>query len=357
MKKVRLLVLGLAGVVSLALASPALAERTLVVTPSDYIASGAGTNTIEIAQADSDAPLAKVTLYAPVGYGSLLNEAPGATIGQVSAVVVIKALAGAKVPVTGAIQVDDPAKYTSDQAAVACAGAVRHDAVWLLRLSLQGQALDVPMYVDRVTQGPETGFAAFRMQVCFRSPDIPVAQGGQPNGVTPISARIALERTFSNPSTNGTYTWRAVFLPYTPGTGNVNVAGAVEARSLIQLPTQLTIKGSKVKRKVGKRTFTYAQLSGNITRVGVGVSGLSVRVLKNGKLVATVKSRAGGAWSVRIRITGRSVVTFSAQVVVPVSRVDAAGCAGAVAPPAARCESATAAPASVKSRGTFRIRP
>ena len=357
MKKVRLLVLGLAATVGLALASPALATRTLTITPNDYNVSGAGGNTIAIEQSDSDAPLAKVTLYAPVGYASLLNEQPGANIGSVSAVVMIKALAGAKVPVQGAILVDDPAKYTSQQAAVACAGAVRHDAVWLLKLSLQGQALDVPMFVDRVTQGTETGFAAFKMQVCFRSPDIPVEQGGQPNGVTPLSARIFLERTFANPGTNGTYTWRAVFIPFRAGTGTIDVAGAVEARSLVQLPTQLTIKGKKVKRKVGKKTLTYAEVSGTITRVGVGVAGLNVRVRLNGKLVAAVKSRAGGAYSVRVRIRGKSVVTFSSQVVVPVRRVDAAGCAGPTAPPAARCESATAAPATVVSRGTYRVRP
>lgn len=355
MTKVRFLVLGLVGATALALASPALASHTLVVTPSDYNVNGAGTTTLRLAMAETERPIAKITIYAPLGWASPLSETAGTTIGQARALVVIKSLAGAKATVEGAIVADDPAKYTTNPAAVQCAGAVRHDAVWLLNLSLQGQSLQVPVFVDRVAQGPETGFASFKLQVCFASPDVPPSQGGQSVGAMPIEMQLTLNSgVFRNPSTNGTYSWRALVTPYNPGTATANPALTEEVRSLVLLPTQLTLAGRKVIRKVGKRRLAYATLNGTLTQVNAGVAGRFVRILANGKRVATVSTNASGVYRVTLRLRART--TYTAQAVIPVRDAGATGCASPL-PGTAGCTKATVAPATVAGRGRVTLRP
>jgi hypothetical protein len=358
MKKARLLVLGLAALVALALASPALAVRTFTVSPAVLTVGGSGDFTVAFAQDDADAPLAKVTIYAPSGYSSLLSQAVGARIGIAKATVILKALAGAKVPdVPGEVTVGNPATYTSgtpQASAIACTGTATHEAFWVLTLTLAGTPVPVTVYVDRVTAGPETAFASLKLQVCFSSPDVPQDKGGAPTGAQPVSAQFTMTGVVTNPATAGTYTWRAIFTPYQPGTSTVNAAGSVEGRSLVQLPTQLTLSGKRIKKKVGKKTFTFARLGGTLTRVGVGVSGANVEILANGKRVTTVRTRARGVFSVDIRV--RATTTYTVRAVLGVQRIDAEGCAGQAVTPA-RCESATAAPATVKSAAGIRIRP
>ena len=348
MRKFRLLALAAAGGSALALASPTLAARTLTVSPGDYVRGGAAGNTIAFTRGANDARLAKVTVYVPLGYGSLLSEPVGSSVGDVAGLGVANLAGNDRLPFRGSVLVDDPAKYVARASAITCAGRITHDAVWVINVDYKGSIIKVPIYVDRVAQGPETGFSSFKLQMCFES---------GPNSLSPLSLRLFLKEVFRNPGTRGTYTWRAVFVPFAANNTTHDTAAAVEARSLVQLPQQLTIKGRKVKRTVGGKTLTYAQLSGFATRLGVGVPNANVRVRLNGKLVAVVKSRARGAWSTRVRIRGNSVVTFSAEYVYPVKRVDAEGCAGETAPPATRCETATQAPGVVRSNGTYRVRP
>src|SRR5215208_3208173 len=123
--KLKLLVPAIAGAASLALAGPALAIQTLTVTPEEYVVGGSGDFTISVAQ-----------------------------------------------------ETADPAKYASNPSNLGCTGQATHAAVWLLNLTLAGQTLPVPVYVDRVTTGAETGFAGLKLQVCFSSPDVPASAGG-----------------------------------------------------------------------------------------------------------------------------------------------------------------------------------
>src|SRR5215208_347528 len=220
--KLKLLVPAIAGAASLALAGPALAIQTLTVTPEEYVVGGSGDFTISVAQETADAPIAKLTIYAPVGYSSLFSQPLGAKIGTAQGTVILKALAGAQAPVAGDIINDDPAKYASNPSNLGCTGQATHAAVWLLNLTLAGQTLPVPVYVDRVTTGAETGFAGLKLQVCFSSPDVPASAGGAPNGAQPIAASMTLTDVIANPQTPGTYTWRTLFTPYQPGTANVN---------------------------------------------------------------------------------------------------------------------------------------
>jgi hypothetical protein len=357
--KLKILVLGILSTVALALAGPALAIQTLTVTPSEYVVGGSGNFTIGIAQDAADAPIAKVTIYAPVGYSSLFGQSVGAKIGTASGVVILKALAGARAPVTGDINVADPAAFRTDARNLGCTGQANHDAVWILNLSLAGNALPIPVFVDRVTTGAETGFAGIKLQVCFSSPDVPQASGGAPNGAQPIEAAMTLTDVIANPQTAGTYTWRTLFTPYTPGTANANPAGTVEARSLVQLPTQLTMTGKRTKKFTGKgkkrKALTYVTLRGSLTQVNVGVPGASVVIKANGKAVKTVRTTGTGAYAVTLRVTKKT--TFSADTSIAVKRDDAGGCAGAAVFPGVRCVTATVAAAAVKGRSPFTVVP
>lgn len=356
--RLKLLVLGVMGAAALALAAPAFAVQTLTVTPSQYVVGGSGDFTIAIAQDDADAPIAKVTIYAPVGYSSLFSQSIGAKIGTASGTVILNALAGARAPVAGDIVNDDPAKYTSNPSNLGCTGQAVHNAVWLLNLTLAGQTLAVPVYVDRVTTGPETGFAGLKLQVCFSSPDIPPASGGAANGAKPVAASMTLTNVIANPQTAGTYAWRAVFTPYNPGTATTNPAATTEARSLVQLPTQLTMTGKRTKKVTGKgtsrRVATYVTLRGSLTQVNVGASGYAVVIKANGKTVKTLTTGANGSYAVTIRVTKKT--TFSATATLPAKRDDATGCAGTSIAPAG-CKSATIAPAAVEASAPFTVVP
>jgi hypothetical protein len=356
--KVKLLVLAIASAAAMALAGPALAIQTLTVTPSEYVVGGSGDFTIAIAQDVADAPIAKVTIYAPVGYSSLFGQAVGAKIGTASGTVILKALAGARAPVTGDITVGDAAAFRTNPSNLNCTQQANHDAVWILNLSLAGNALPIPVYVDRVTTGAETGFAGLKLQVCFSSPDVPPASGGAPNGAQPIEAAMTLKDVIANPQTAGTYTWRTLFTPYQPGTGTVNPAGTVETRALVQLPTQLTMTGKRTKKVTGKgkkrKVATFVTLRGALTQVNVGVSGVAVAIKANGKTVKTVRTGANGAYAVTIRVTKKT--TFSAETTIAAKRDDVAGCAGTSIAPGG-CKTATIAAAAVKGRSPFTVVP
>jgi hypothetical protein len=352
--KLKFFVLGLTSAAALAFAGPAFAIQTMLVTPAAWTTGGTGEFTVGIAQDDADAPLAKVTIYAPVGYTSTLTAALGSKIGTAQGTVILKALAGAKAPVTGDIINDDPAKYTTAQGNLACTGQPTHNAVWLLNLTLAGQTLPVPVYVDTVTTGAEAAFASLKMQVCFSSPDIPPSAGGAANGAQPVAASMTLTNVIANPATAGTYAWRTLFTPYQPGTATVNAAATTEGRSIVQLPTQLTFSGKRTKKKVGKKVTTSVTLTGALTQVNVGAAGQKVTILANGKAVKTLTTGANGTYSFTTRITKKT--TFTAQAEIPSKRDDVIGCAG-TSPAPAGCKTATTAPAKLKAARSFAAVP
>jgi hypothetical protein len=348
--KLKLLVLGITSAAALALAGPAFAIHTLTVTPEQHAVGGAGDFTIAVTQEDADAPTAKLTIYAPIGYSSVVNQPAGTTIGTANGTVILKALAGARAPVAGNVVTDDPARYVTNPGNLGCTGQATHAAVWLLNLTLAGQTLPVPVYVDPVTAGPETGFAAVKLQVCFSSPDIPQSAGGAANGAQPVAASMTLDNVVTNPQTPGTYTWRTLFTPYVPGTATINAAGTVEARSLVQLPTQLTLTGKRVRRRVGRTNATFVTLSGALTQVNVGVAGQRVAIRANGRALRTVTTGANGRFTTTLRITRRT--SFTAVAALPSRRDDATGCAGPSLAPGG-CQAATTAPVTVAAARAF----
>lgn len=331
-KSIRLAVLTATSALALAAAGSAFAvyTPTLAISPGNLTAGGAGANTIKFTSSAADDATAKLTIYAPLGYTVNLSQAVGAKIGKVNAQIIAVALGGALLPLTGDIVVDDPAKYTAAPASVGCAGAAAHNAVWLLNLSVAGQTLAVPVYVDK-TAGAEATFASLKLVTCLSSPNATVAQGGNSVGAKAVSVDFTFNGVLTNPAAAGDNTWRAVFTPYVTGGIAVNAAGTIESRSIVRLPASLTLAASKGK------------VSGKVTEGGKGLAGLRVQIwagpsAKKLTKHATVRAKSDGSFSAK----AMKGMYYQAKATLGTRGNTTAGCAGGSFPAFAPVPCATA---------------
>ncbi len=320
-KSIRLAVLTATSALALAAAGSAFAvyTPTLAISPGNLTAGGAGANTIKFTSSATDDATAKLTIYAPLGYTVNLSQAVGAKIGTVNAQIIAVALGGALLPLTGDIVVDDPAKYTAAPASVGCAGAAAHNAVWLLNLSVAGQTLAVPVYVDKTT-GAEATFASMKLQTCLSSPNATVAQGGNSVGAKAVSVDFTFNGVLTNPSAAGDNTWRSLFTPYVTGGIAVNAAGTIESRSIVRLPAALTFAASAA---------SAGKVGGKATEGGKGLAGLRVQIWSGPsakKLArgATVRAKSDGSFSAK----AKKGVVYQARVTLGTRGNTTAGCAG-----------------------------
>jgi hypothetical protein len=172
-------------------AAPAWAEPWLDVVP--YNASlGSVAKTGFLWTDLAEAHPAKVTIYVPYGYTVTLSQAPGTKVGRAIATVISKRKTVFR---GGDVVADDPAKYTTDPQAQACATGA-HAAVWVITIVAAGQRLDLPVYADP-TSGIETGFGAYKLQLCFASPTAP--------GARVVKADLVFPSVFTNPKTCRTH--------------------------------------------------------------------------------------------------------------------------------------------------------
>lgn len=257
----RLLVVSIAALAALAVAAPALAADPSEIAVLAYqTAPGALSDTdIDLTVPNTAAATAKATVYVPAGYSATF-AAPGTTIGTVTAVLTT---GSADLKGQGNVVADDPAKYLTQ----GCAPGT-HAAVWVLQLTVSGQALSIPVYVDPAG-ADVSARASYTLQACFTPP-------GAGGGLKLAEADVDLPKVFTNPASKGGYIWRALLTPY--GTGDVPDATAtVEVQSLVALPHKLTLK-SRYDRKRHRVT-----LSGSLTAAGQARTGIHVRLLAGPK--------------------------------------------------------------------------
>ena len=175
-RSVRLTVFACAAALALAVVAIAAASYTpsMGIFQATYKPGGAGVVTIVVAQEKADDPTTRIVIYAPLGYTATLNQAPGTTIGEVSAHVQILDLSPTNVfPLSGPVKVDNPGNYPA--ATNLCTPGVTHEAVWTLNAALASQpANPIPVYVDHTT-GAEAAFSSAKMTVCFRDPTLATA--------------------------------------------------------------------------------------------------------------------------------------------------------------------------------------
>src|SRR5215213_9934875 len=121
--------------VSLAFTGSALASYSPSLTATSSVNAPGKPTSILFGhiQSAADDPTAKDTIYAPLGYGVNLSQAPGTKIGDVSARLILRNGGNAEVDVDGQVVADNPALYQANQ----CAPGL-HAAVWKLNITVAG---------------------------------------------------------------------------------------------------------------------------------------------------------------------------------------------------------------------------
>jgi hypothetical protein len=220
--------------------------------------------------------------------------------------------------------------------------------VWLLHVTVSGQTLDVPVFVDAPTPAtdPLAGSSPFRLTMCFSSPYVGTAQGGAPFGAKIINARLTLNQgTFRIPVARGTYVWRAVVTPYAVGGALPNAAGTVEARAVVKSRPALSIRVKVVNRK--KR---IVRVTGTLTAGGGPIANAPIGLVRGGKpkgkpayllgVKTTKRSNASGSVVFQVRFKRKGVVAFQLVSRMPTQDVTSQACSPATAP-TLTCASAT----------------
>ena len=251
-RSLRLALLACASFIGLAFAGSALAafDPSLTMEQSSYKPGARITADVFIFSKAANDPAAKITIFSPAGYSANLSAAPGTKIGRVAALAKVNDLGGGLFGLAGDVVVGNPADQTIQQNSTLCRQSPTNQAVWILNASLSGQALQIPVFVNKV--GPFT-----TLEVCLRPPDLPQGTPGrQPLGAQLVSADFTVNNVFTN-GKRDVYQWSGIFTPYTPGKGTPNAAGTVEWRTLVGLPSALTLAKAKTKKGikfVGKLT-------------------------------------------------------------------------------------------------------
>lgn len=310
----RFLAFACASAVTLVLAGNALATPRLIISGGPTPGTAAAT-TVQITEDKSDAAPLKVTIYQAAGYTATLNQVAGTQIGTVHADLQALAISpDAIIQADGTVLVDDPAKNTSNS----CAPGA-HAAVWLLHVTVSGQTIDVPVYVDPTT-GPEQAFGAAKLVFCLSDPyDTAPPAIRAPFGVKIINAKMTLNSgVITNPSTAGAFLWRSTITPWNPASPAPDAAKTVEVQSIVTIPQTLSLKAT-VKtvrhKRAGKTTVTNSVLlSGTLLENLQGIQGATVAILAGGKKIGSTTTNASGAFSRKAGLNKKT--TFQAKVTI-----------------------------------------
>jgi hypothetical protein len=346
--KLRLAVLASAIAGALALAGSALATPKLIIAGAS--APGSSQVSIQFLEDKSDASPARITIYAPAGYTGVVTASPGTVIGTAHADLQALAISpDAVISADGQIIAANPtdAQYVNNT----CSPG-QHTAVWLLRVTVSGQTLNVPVYVDAPSPAADPLAAAspFKLTVCFTSPYVSPDAGGAPFGAKILNAILKLNQgTFTTPVARGTYVWRAVVTPYTLGTATPNVGGTVEARGLVDTPQTLSISV-----KVTNKKKHRVRITGTLRAANVAIGGATVRLSRGAarnmtKPTTKAKTNANGVVTFNLKFKRRATVWFGLAATVPAYDATSTGCKTPTAP-TLPCASATANGFAVSTR-------
>jgi hypothetical protein len=242
------------------------------------------------------------------------------------------------------VTTDDPAKHTTD----ACSPGT-NAAVWNLNLSVAGQTLVVPLYVNP-TAGAATALGAYNLKICLPPWDVPMGTPGRAfQGAQLVDSKFTVNNIFTTPAGGGQLRWESFFTPYTPGKGTPNPPGTFEARAIVPLPIALGIH-AKTSGKSGVTTLT-----GTLAEGGVPDAGFTVSVFRSSTSTgltpfASVKTATNGSWKLNVKVKKHKSAYFQAHAIAKERDFTAQGCANpllAFAPQG--CVSATLSPWSAVS--------
>jgi hypothetical protein len=317
-----------------ALAAPNSSTISVAFNPAKLGSSSQTTIHVNVATT-SDA-VAQINIFAPSGVAANLSAAAGTTIGNVNATAVAHDQGGLTLPLSGNVVADNPASHTAD----ACSPGT-NQAVWNMNLSVAGQTLVIPIYVNQ-TAGAATALGAYSLRICLPPWDVPVGTPGRAAfGAQLVDAQLALNSIFTSPTTAGTGVWEMITTPWTPGKGTPNPAATWEARGIVPLPVVLTIKATY---NAKKNTWT---LSGKLTEGGQPVPNFTIRISrgpgsKSLPTQSSAKTSSSGTWQATGKLSPKRTTYFQARASAQDRDFTQAGCqspATSVAP--AGCTSAT----------------
>ena len=298
----RLIRLGLVAggvLVSLAFAGPALASYQPALTVTSSVnAPGKPTSILfGHVQSAADDPTFRDIVYAPLGYGVNLSQAPGTKIGDVSVRLILRNGGNAEVDADGQVVADSPANWTTQAAQCTDGHVPLHEAVWRIDITIAGSALQLPVFVDRVTTAPENTFAAAKIQFCFLPP------GTLPGGAQVEFAFFDANGVFTTPSSTSDHVWHGIFTPYMPGQPVPNAAATTEGQAVVPGRVGLTMKTKSLKHGV-------VIVSGRLLVDGQAFGGALVELYKPGsnKRIGKGRTKANGNYTIRIKIKKRTRV-------------------------------------------------
>jgi hypothetical protein len=220
--------------------------------------------------------------------------------------------------------------------------------VWILNLSVAGQTIALPLYVNP-TAGAETALGAYKLSICLPPPDVPIGTPGRSaNGAQVLDAKFTVNGIFTTPTAGGLLRWESLFTPYNPGKGTVNLAGTFEARSLVGLPVSLTLTATHNK--------TTVALKGKATEGGIPAGSVGVTILRGPSATKLVKlgsatTSAAGTFARVAKVKLKTTTYFKATASVGQRDFTAQGCVNPLPPTVAPagCVSATLPPLSATS--------
>ncbi len=350
-KRIRTALVAVSAIATLSFASAALAANTGSVTvwhTPQTLANSAST-TIHVNVPETTNPIAVVNIYSGTGYTLNTSQAANTQIGTVEATALSRDN-NLTLPLSGNVVTSDAAAAANKAGSAQCARVAQSLAVWIMNLSVAGNTLAIPVYVNP-TAGPEQTLGGYKLSICLPPPDVPVGTPGRAfQGAQLLDAKLTLNNVFTTPTGGGLIKWETLFTPYNPGVGTVNVAGTFEARAFVPLPI---ILGVQVKYK-NKKARTYV-VSGKATEGGAPVSGLTLSVLRGltaKKLtrIGSAKTSATGGYSLGGKLAKRATNFFQVSGSVGERDYTATGCASPLTPFApAGCVHATLSPWSAKS--------
>jgi hypothetical protein len=330
----------------LAFAGGAFAANTgtVAIWHTPMALGSSGSTTIHVSLPKTSDPVARLAFYAPPGYSATLNQAAGTKIGSVTATA-FSFDNGLTLPLDGTVNADNPATHTAD----ACSPGT-HAAVWILNLSVAGQTLQVPAYVDP-TSGAETALGSFRIVICLPPPDVPAGTPGRAAfGAQLLDAQFTVDGIFTTPTAGGVLRWETLFTPYNAGKGTPNLGGTFEARSLVMLPVTLTMSATYTKKKL---TYT---LKGKLSEGGLPSANVGVGILRGTSgsslaKISTATTKTDGAFTSTGKVKRKKTTFFKAVASAAARDFTAQGCTNplpaTVAP--AGCVSATLPPVTATS--------
>ena len=232
---------------------------------------------IKLTQAEADDPTAAAVILAPEGTQVTANQAPGALLGHVEALVIATGVGNAQLPISGQLLVAAPGQVA--QAVIdACLEGSVPTATWIMALSAAGQSINLPVFL-----AVEDGVAG--IFVCLPHPTQATF------GAKVVSAELTVNGVFSQ--TAGV--WVSAWAPY-------DAAGALNANGIVVSPAGVlpgTVTATARRRGLG------ANLTGRVTQAGpvanVAVTIFSGQRANRLRRIGRVRTNRAGSFTFRAR--------------------------------------------------------